>query len=89
MDYEGYDDEIRELETVRGGRRQYPDGPLFFVTFGDGMEQERVTLSSKDGAGLALALRRAADEIEGVRQGPFNLPPVLETLDEYAARTGA
>ena len=83
-----YDAEIIDLETVRGGARRYPNGLLAFVTFGNEDTQERVTMSSYDGAGLALALRRAADQLDGSLRSPFNLPPVLETMGEFAARAG-
>jgi hypothetical protein len=80
------DHEIVHMETLNAGVRQYPDGPLYFLTVGNGYDEERVTLSTKDRDGLILALRRAADQVEG--KAPFNLPPVLETLEEFAARTG-
>lgn len=71
-----YDAEVMHLNGILGGRRQYVEGMTYFVTCGNEEDQERVTLWSHDGAGLAAALRRAADEIENADKSPFNLPPV-------------
>ena len=85
---EATDHEITHMETLNAGQRQYPDGPLYFVTVGNGYDEERVTLSTRDRDGLILALRRAVDQLAGHRTSPFNLPPIYETLEEFAARTG-
>ena len=83
-----YNAEILDLETVRGGKLTYPESDHFFLTVGDEDVQERVVLWSRNRTRLAMALRRAAEEIDNVRESPFCLPPVLETLEEYTTRTG-
>lgn len=71
-EYSAIEHEIEEPSVIRGGTRTFHDGLNGFVTVGD--DEGRHTLFSKDRAGLAAALRRAADEIEDV--SPFDLPPV-------------
>lgn len=67
--------EIPDLDTIKGGTRKYVEGLLAFVV-GHDEDGVRVEVYSFDHVGLAAALRRAADEIEGVRPSSFNLPPV-------------
>lgn len=67
--------EIRDLDTIRGGTRQYVEGLCAFVA-GRDEDDLSVEIWAFDRVGLAAALRRAANEIEGIRQSPFNLPPV-------------
>lgn len=83
-----HDHEIVHMETLNAGTREYPDGPHVFVTVGNSDDEERVTLWTKDRNGLVLALKRAVAVLESTVPSRFNLPPVYETLSEFAARAG-
>lgn len=65
---------VDDLSTIQGGTREYPDGLHAFFGVEDDIGLS-VTVESRDRAGLAAALRRAADEIEG--RSPLDLPAVL------------
>lgn len=79
--------DVDDFDNIQGGTRQYREGVMAFIAIRD-EDDILASVSSFDAPGLAAALRRAADQIEGKAESPFKLPPVTVPMGAVCMNCG-